>query len=145
MSSSPSIKEQFRRNTVALISLAVAITSLGYNTWRNEASEGNRNQRLVSIQILVMLGGFQQVILDRRHGKKSEGKSVERRGWALSKTILDISMVADGDVPESAQQLHVLWGEQFEALATSPDAQKILEDAVDAVRQDVHELLLSLD
>jgi uncharacterized membrane protein YebE (DUF533 family) len=40
------IKEQVRRNAVALISLVIAITSLGYNTWRNEASENNRTQRL---------------------------------------------------------------------------------------------------
>lgn len=49
------IKEQLQRNTVAIISLAVAVTSLGYNTWRNEASEHNRNQRLVSIELLLML------------------------------------------------------------------------------------------
>lgn len=35
------IKEQLRRNTVAPISLVVAVTSLGYNTWRNEHSEFN--------------------------------------------------------------------------------------------------------
>jgi hypothetical protein len=39
------IKEQLRRKTVALI-------SLGYNTWRNEASEANRTQRLVVIEVL---------------------------------------------------------------------------------------------
>tara|TARA_R110000782_G_scaffold9026_8_gene29205 strand:- start:160 stop:393 length:234 start_codon:yes stop_codon:yes gene_type:complete len=39
MSKSASVREQLRRNTVALISLAVAITSLGYNTWRNALFE----------------------------------------------------------------------------------------------------------
>jgi len=34
--------EQVRRNSVALISLVVAVTSLSYNTWRNEATEHNR-------------------------------------------------------------------------------------------------------
>ena len=33
-----SIREQLRRNAVALISLVIAITSLGYNTWRNAVS-----------------------------------------------------------------------------------------------------------
>jgi len=36
MKSLSSLKEQIRRNSVALISLAVAVSSLGYNTWRNE-------------------------------------------------------------------------------------------------------------
>ena len=66
MSKSASIKEQIRRNLVALISLAVAVTSLGYNTWRNEASEYNRNQRLV---ILNLLGQFPVAI----------------SGWSLSR------------------------------------------------------------
>jgi len=64
MSASSTFKEQVRRNMVALISLAIAVTGLGYNTWRNEASEHNRNQRLVSIELLLMLGDLQQLNLD---------------------------------------------------------------------------------
>lgn len=36
---------QLQRNAVAIINLVVALTGLRYNTWRNEQSEGNRNQR----------------------------------------------------------------------------------------------------
>ncbi len=39
---------QIRRNTVALISLAIAVSSLSYNTWRNEKTEINRNQRIAA-------------------------------------------------------------------------------------------------
>jgi len=46
-------RKQLHRNAVALISLAVAITSLGYNTWRNEVSEQNRNQRCGSFELLM--------------------------------------------------------------------------------------------
>ena len=35
------ITEQIRRNTVAIISLIVALSSLGYNTYRNELTEAN--------------------------------------------------------------------------------------------------------
>lgn len=41
------ISEQIRRNAVAIISLIVALTSLGYNTYRNELSEANRTVRQV--------------------------------------------------------------------------------------------------
>jgi hypothetical protein len=68
MSASSTFKEQVRRNMVALISLAVAVTGLGYNTWRNEVSEHNRNQRLVSIELLLMLGDLQQLTLDNHYG-----------------------------------------------------------------------------
>ena len=60
--SSRSITEQIRRNAVALISLVVAVTSLGYNTWRNEASEGNRNQRWASFEVLLELGELRQLM-----------------------------------------------------------------------------------
>jgi len=34
-------REQIQRNLLAIISLAVAISALGYNTWRNETTEEN--------------------------------------------------------------------------------------------------------
>ena len=43
---------QLRRNLVALISLTIAISSLGYNTWRNEHSEDNRNKRFAAFEIV---------------------------------------------------------------------------------------------
>ena len=57
-----SILEQLRRNTVAVISLVVAISSLSYNTWRNEATEENRNLRVAAFEILLKLGELQQVV-----------------------------------------------------------------------------------
>ena len=145
------LKEQFRRNTVALISLAVAITGLGYNTWRNEASEHNRNQRLVSIQILIMLGEFQQVVLDRGWGSETDAERAHRKGWALSRTIRDIAMVAEGGVTESAEQLYGVWERQSGVLRPSEDttqareAQKAIEAAIDAVRRKTHAVLRRLD
>jgi len=40
---------QLRRNIVALISLTIAISSLGYNTWRNEHTEDNRNKNFCRV------------------------------------------------------------------------------------------------
>ena len=145
MNSSSTFREQIRRNTVALISVAIAITSLGYNTWRNEASEHNRNQRLVSIQMLIMLGELQQVVLDRRYGRDSEGKAVLRKGWALVLTLRDIAMVADGDVPESAELLFEVWQRDSSSLGSSDAAKQRIDQAVDAVRHDTHDILRSLD
>ena len=42
------LRQQLRNNSVALISLVVALTSLAYNTWRNERTEHNRNIRTAS-------------------------------------------------------------------------------------------------
>lgn len=50
------IRQQLRNNAVALISLAVAIGSLGYNTWRNERTEHNRNVRTAAFELLMRAG-----------------------------------------------------------------------------------------
>ena len=106
MTSYISIKDQLRRNTVALISLAVAVTSLGYNTWRNEASEHNRNQRLVAIEMLRLMSDLQKLTLDRHYGKDVDGAAILRAGWAKVLTIKDLAQVAEGSVPESATDLY---------------------------------------
>ena len=144
MNKNSSIKEQFRRNTVALISLAVAITSLGYNTWRNEASESNRNQRLVSIEILLMLGDLQRLTLDRHHGENIDGDAILREAWAKVLTIRDLSQVAAGSVPESATSLFEVWSEDYKNLGEEHEARDRIIDALETVRSDVHEVLRSL-
>lgn len=145
MSSRLTITEQFQRNTVALISLAIAVTSLGYNTWRNEASEHNRNQRVISIEILLMLSELQQVILDRRYGKEEDGKSSLRRGWVMALTIRDISMIATGAVPGSADRLFEVWQRDSGSLRSSDDAKNRIESALEEIRRDTHDILRSLD
>ncbi len=144
------IREQFRRNAVALISLAIAISSLGYNTWRNEASEHNRNQRVVSIELLLMLSDLQQALLDSRYGTEAESKSNLRKGWVPVLTIRDISMVAGGAVHESADVLFATWERESGSLtsndpAGNDTAKTSIENALNAVRHDAQEVLRSLD
>jgi hypothetical protein len=50
------ISEQLRRHSVALISLVVAVSSLAYNTWRNERTEANRKIRVAGLELLLQLG-----------------------------------------------------------------------------------------
>ena len=56
------VGQQLRSNAVALISLAVALTALGYNTWRNERTEHNRNIRVAAFEVLTQLGELQVVV-----------------------------------------------------------------------------------
>lgn len=145
MEKNVTFREQLRRNAVALISLAIAVTSLGYNTWRNEASEHNRNQRLVSIELLLMLGDLQQLTLDRHYGKGIDGEAVLREAWAKVLTIRDISMVAEGSVPDSAMSLYDVWGADYDQLGSDTEAKDRIFVALDRVRQDTQDVLKSLD
>jgi hypothetical protein len=138
------VNEQLRRNTVALISLAIAITSLGYNTWRNEASEHNRTQRLVSIEILLMLGDLQRLTLDRHHGNNIDSEAILREAWAKVLTIRDLSQIATGSVPSSAEALFDVWSADYKYLGKDDDARSRIIDALETVRRDVHVVLRGL-
>ena len=145
MSTAITIKEQLRRNLVALISLAVAVTSLGYNTWRNEASEHNRNQRLISIEVLLMLGDLQHLTLDKHYGKNVDGDALLREGWAKVLSIRDLAQIAEGQVPASAMTLFDVWSADHDSLGESREAKDRIIESLESVRESTHDVLRSLD
>jgi hypothetical protein len=138
-------KEQIRRNAVALISLAIAITSLSYNTWRNEASESNRTQRLVAIEVLLKLGDLQELVWHHHYDKDFEGKGNLRTGWTLVIVIRDISQVLAGAVVDSTGELHATWDDYSARLDTSVDAKNAIIESIELVRSDALQLLRDLD
>jgi len=140
-----SIKEQVRRNMVALISLVVAITSLSYNTWRNEASEENRTQRLVSIEVLMKLADLQRLVWHHHYDKDTEDKGNLRTGWTLVLVIKDISQILDGPLPESTQVLWTTWDDYSDHLENSRAAEEAIIAAINVVRADALALLQELD
>lgn len=145
MNKQSSLREQLRRNAVALISLSVAVTSLGYNTWRNEASEHNRNQRLVAIELLLMLGDLQQLTLDRHYGKNIDGEAILRKAWAKVLSVRDLAQIAEGNVPQSATALYDTWGAEYDELGETKASKDKIIDALEVVRRDTHDVLRSLD
>jgi len=56
-----SIRQQLRNNAVALISLAVAISSRAYNAWRNERTARNRNVRTAAFEVLMRAADLERV------------------------------------------------------------------------------------
>lgn len=146
------IVDQLRRNTVALISLVVACTSLGYNTWRNETSEFNRNQRLVSIELLLTLGRLQQIAWVNHYDMPTVVESNARSGWALVYTIRDLSLVLEEPIPGSAQALIDTWQEHWDDLGRRDADGRLLGEgndriqaSIEQVRADTQALLQSLN
>lgn len=138
-------RDQLQRNAVALISLAIAITSLGYNTWRNEASEYNRNQRLISIEVLRNLGQLQQVIFHNVFEMDAEDKGNPRTGWVYVLAIKDLTQLLDGPAAASGTELWRVWDTELPTLGPLNDSYDAVTEALDAVRADTHALLQSLD
>ncbi|MDJ0749114.1 MAG: hypothetical protein QNJ11_06500 [Woeseiaceae bacterium] len=145
MSKQIAFKEQLRRNSVALISLVVAITSLSYNTWRNEASEHNRNQRLVSIEVLRNLGELQQVVFHLHYDQDLDKLINPRTGWALVLTINDLAMVLETPLPETAENLRSVWDDNWSKLGRDDASVEAIIAALEATRDEVHVLLRNLD
>ena len=139
------IKEQLQRNTVALISLVVAVTGLGYNTWRNEASEYNRNQRLVSIEVLRNLGQLQQVVFHRHYDMDETDKGNARTGWAIVLTITDLAIVLEEPLPAAAEDLRAVWDDDWQKLGSDQLGSDRIIAAIKELRIDVHTLLKNLD
>ncbi len=141
-----SIREQFRRNAVALISLFIAVTGLLYNTWRNEHSEYNRNQRWASFEILLILGDLQEFVFLSYYDETQVNESDFRRGWVKVLTIRDLSTVLDKPLSTTAITLHATWGENWEGLQRRDKASKeAIDAAIASLRADTLKTLRDLD
>ena len=137
--------DQLRRNRVALISLVVAIISLSYNTWRNEASEDNRTQRLVSIEILLKIGELEELVLYSHYDPDVEIKGNPRTGWALVLTIEDLAQILEPPCPASATALKATWQEHWSSLSDDVASKDAVREAIDDMRQETLALLRMLD
>ena len=139
------IVAQLRRNAVAIISLVIAISSLSYNTWRNEKSEDNSNQRCASFKILVKLNELQQVIFHNHYDKDSINKGNPRTGWAHVLTVRDFSRILPSPLPEAAEELLIVWGDNWEYLSESRENVELILSEIENVRNKSVKLLESLD
>ena len=140
-----SFLNQIQRNSVALISLVIAVTSLSYNTWRNELTESNRNQRLAAFEILLKLNELQQVVFHHRFDKDVKDKGNPRTGWTYVLTIQDFSLILQQPVIDSAKQLVDVWGQQWETFAINERSYELITLNIDIVRKNTLGALKSLD
>jgi hypothetical protein len=140
-----SIWKQIRSNAVALISLVVALSALGYNTWRNEVSEENRNHRQAAFEILLKLNQLQQVVFHRRYDNDETDKGNPRTGWTIVLTIRDLSQLLNPPMPTMADSLQTTWADNWGSLGDNQDSVDSVLDTVDGMRDETLILLRSLD
>lgn len=138
-----SFSSQIHRNSLALLSLLVALSALFYNTWRNESTEKNRNIRIAEFEMLKELGEVQRII-DYAYFRKDP-----QRGdltLALSRVLLihDLSALTPQPVQESAEQLLAAWRTNDDKLSTSLEAASALSEEILKTRRIVLESLRGL-
>lgn len=139
------IWRQIRSNAVALISLIVALSALGYNTWRNEVSEENRNHRQAAFEILLKLNQLQQVVFHRRYDKDEKDKGNPRTGWTIVLTIRDLSQLLNPPMPAMADALQKSWARNWGSLGDDQDSVDMVLATVDDMRDETLILLRSLE
>jgi hypothetical protein len=103
-----SLREQIRNNLLAIISLVVAFSALGYNTWRNELTERNRNIRVAGIELISEIGSLQQIIFYARYAE-GDPRGELRMGWADMLTIKDLAALMPVEVGRDAENLGSVW------------------------------------
>ena len=136
--------EQLRRHSVALISLAVAVSSLSYNTWRNEKTEANRNIRAAGFEVLVKLGELERVRFFG-HYDHDQQMGNPRTGWAYVLTIRDLGRLLPEPAQSSTAELVATWNEHWSGLGSSDASAQKISDAIDACRENVLMSLRELD
>lgn len=114
---------QVNNHSVALISLALAAASLGYNTWRNDTTEIQRNLRQASFQVLIDLGEVNQVVLYRRYfqSPSEPGRTKQTAdhrsddaqnwvsGWGKVTMIRDLTSFMPEPLPQQGAELFAAW------------------------------------
>lgn len=136
---------QLQRNTVAIISLIVALTGLGYNTWRNEQTESNRNQRFASFMVLSKLNELQELVFHRRYDPELTDKGNPRTGWTYILTIKDLSQVLPEPLPTKVEKLNVIWSVNWETIESEQVSSDNILAGLDEVRNETILLLKTLD
>ena len=137
------VGQQVRSNAVALISLVVALTALGYNTWRNERTEHNRNIRVAAFEVLTQLGEL-QVIVNSAFYAKNGNRMDPMTGWGRVAMITDLSQLLPAPAPRRAEELHRVWQANWESITDSEDSVERVTNEIDQSRKAIREVLSQL-
>lgn len=134
---------QVRANIVALCSMAVALTGLAYNTYRNEKTEINHNVRAAAFETLKNLGEV-QIVVDYAHFKKDRVRGDPRLGWGRMTLIHDLAQVLPAPGPAEADGLLAAWRDNVDALENDKDAMIRITDEIQRLRLTTLDILNSL-
>ncbi len=127
------LSQQIKNNSLALVSLFVAFSALAYNTWRNEATEANRNIRLSGFEIIMHVGELQKIAY-LSHFEKQQYKGNPRGGWTEVLLIKDLSNLMSAEIQQKSENLIKAWEKNWQGLGTDD------EFSVAAIDIALHEL-----
>jgi len=136
--------QQLQTNLLAIISLIVALSSLSYNTWRNEQTEANRNQRTAAFEMIHKLNELQEITFYLHYDKDINNKGNPRRGWITLLTIKDLAQIMQDPIPEQAKNLGFAWQESWESLENDKLSLDRVTNEIDLLRHTSLNVLATL-
>ena len=136
--------DQLQKNLLAMISLVVAFSALGYNTWRNELTEHNRNTRMAGFELLVHISELQRITY-LAHYDKDLVSGNPRKGWSEVLVIQDLGELIRMDQPLPTKVLQQAWQDHWEGLGSDPQSVSEIDNAIDQLRRATLAALRSLD
>ena len=129
--------QQLRNNSVAIISLIVALSGLGYNTWRNEASEANKNIREAGLFMMKELTELQEVVLYARFDREDERGDI-KTGWSHVLAVKDLSYAMPAEVQVDADRLSQAWQAHSNDISgNQPESYQAVDKSIDAVKKQI--------
>lgn len=136
---------QIKQNSLALISLIVAFSALSYNTWRNEASEENRNIRTAGFEVLLHIGNLQRIAY-LAHFDKDEYRGSPRVGWTEALLIRDLCQLLPEETQRKSEELVSIWGKNWKGLKETDEAAVAnIDIALNKLRIEVLQVIRQLD
>lgn len=139
-----SLGRQVQRNLLSIISLVVALTALGYNTYRNELTETNRNIRSASFIMLQELSQL-QLVADHAYYAKDESKGDAIDGWGRVLYLRDMSLLVTPQVVARTETLFKVWESDSGKLTQELAANERITEAINALKDEVRATISALD
>lgn len=136
--------QQIHRNLLAIISLVVAMSALGYNTYRNELTEENRNIRFAGFTMLQELSQL-QLLIDYAHYDKDTSRGNPITGWGHLLYVKDMSHLVSGEVVAETETLIEVWGQEWQTVHDDGTSNQRITTGIDALRELVRYTMKSLD
>ena len=137
------ITQQLQRHFVAILSLVIAIIALGYTTWREEATEQNRNTRTAAFEVLKNLGEL-QVIVNLAAYPQPNFPFNPLVGWGHVAIISDMGSLLPEPIPKLTEELVKMWGDNWQKLQANEAAQDTVTAEIDTNRKAVLEVIHKL-
>ncbi len=135
--------QTLRQQSLALVSVLIALSALGYNTWRNELTERNRNIRQAGFEILRELAEL-QLVIDYALYDQDVQRGNPITGWGRVGLIGDLSAAMPPAVGERAAALREICQAQWRTVQQHEESNRRVTEAIAGTRATVLAALASL-